>query len=379
MTETKKLTPEIRDYYQKVTELEETLGNKEAAAHWCEDIDPAKAKQLRIEVAEEALQACQEKRELPGWIEIWALQKAGEDEQAKNLIRERITAYERGDIEEGWLRQNVDIAALYEELGEEERARQVLLEHAQNLEKKLTTWPRESQEDRHTADSIEYWALESYKKAEATQEVRRIQEEKLRETEERTGDPDHPFMAFILEELGYTDRAKRAFQKMAEMFEKSSKEKPEEEHAGWNIRMPASLYHLAGNPEKVREILREAAIFEEKHGQKKEALWDYAILRDREAVKRLLLERIDELKEQDNTLELVDALIDLSWLEDSAALLLEARFLALNYASEKERSDDPEDKQNAAKAYKEIIKILQRGSNYSFIRHLWEEHPFNKN
>ncbi|MDA2922926.1 hypothetical protein MYX07_06715 [Patescibacteria group bacterium AH-259-L07] len=403
MPDTKELSPEVQSYYEKVARLCEELGDKFIAANWYEKINPEKAKQLLRKVAEECLKKCSETGDvLEKWGAIRNFQEAGDDQKAREIALELIAEYEGGEInnyEEHLLK--IDSSELYKKIGEPEKAEEILIEYAQEMEEKLASLPEDSKEAKQLPGRI----YRVYESAGAKEEVRKIDEQLLRMIEEKTGESDSAVAAPILEGLGYKERAQRAWQKWAEFNEKIWEGK---KYQWLHAIGLVHFYKKAGNVNRAEEILREAARREEERGNKWQAAKHFAKLRNRKEVKRLLQEIIEETQKQSNVADLIDALIDLNWIDNkeakrfvqktieevrkqndipklidglrdlgwidnNPALLEEAKELFLQYAQEKESSSDPKEKRKAIDGYVEVINILEEKRPYPYIQYLWEK------
>lgn len=339
MLQAEEIKPEARIYYEKIAQLWEGIGDKYAAANWLSFLgEEEKAKRLYGEEAEECLSVDEK---FDKYRAVWLFEKAGDEQRANELVSELIKDnLSRGD--------KYEAAALHKRYGDKDEARRLFLENARELEQRAASLPKDSKEK----EPMEYWARRAYGEAGAEDDVRRMNEAYIKEVVEITGDPDSPFIAFMAEKLGEVERAKRAYMKLGELYEKNL-----DTHANsLMVAMPATFYAKAGETEKAKEILEKAAKVAEKiEGNERQAIAFYAATKNEREVKRLLQGIIEGARGEKET---AGALLDLWYLDESREHLEKAKNLHLERARKMELSPDPKEREEAIYSYREVADIM---------------------
>lgn len=343
MPEAREIRPEARVYYEKIARLWEEIGNKEVTANWLLFLgEEEKAKRLYREEAEERL-VVDEK--FDKYRAVMLFEKAGDEQRANELVSELIAdCLARGD--------KYEAAALHKKYGDKDEARRLFLENAKELEKEESSLPEDSKEK----GIAQYWARRAYEEAGAEGELRRMAEASIKKVVEITGDQDSPFIAFDAERIGDVESAKRAYRKLAELYEEHAKRVGVLSQS-LIIAMRATFYAKAGEMERAKEMLEKAAkAAEESEGNKRQAIVFYAKIKNEREVKRLLQEIIEGPQDKKETAE---ALLDLWYFDKSGEYLEKAKTLHLERARKMETSFDPKEKEEAIYSYREAAEIVE--------------------
>ncbi len=339
MPEPREIKPEARIYYEKIAQLWEEIGDKRATANWLSFLgEEEKANRLYGELAEEHL-ARDDK-----WMAIDMLKKAGDEQKTNEVARGLVQKF----MAEG---DKYEAAYIYKIIGKNDEAQGLFLECAKEQEQKASSLPEDSKE----SQSAEYKAMRSYEEAKDLKEVRRLREARVQRIVEATGEPDSLLIAEELEALGYTEMAKQAYLKKAKLFEEVCSNLK----YSLAVSMPVSCYAKAGETEKAKEVLRQAAEVAEKNEKDlRQAIVFYAKIKDETEVRRLLNKIIEDSQKENDKKKLADGLLDLWFLDKSQERLEKAKTAYLGYAKEMEASPDLKVKEKAIHGYREAADII---------------------